>query len=161
VPSPQARRVALLSAGPLALLLGVTALALAAGGRAGPAAPCDGEAARDLPGEAVELTAGEGLWSAWLAYPPVAGEVVTVLWRAEGAVPPDLALTGADAQGRKPAVQFGPSPVLPQLRGGGLQWPRPGREWGTRLAFPHPGCWFVEAEAGERRGSLLLWVRRA
>jgi hypothetical protein len=161
VPSPQARRAALLSAGPLALLVGVTALALAAGGQAGPAAPCSREEARDLPGEAVELTAGEGLWSAWLAYPPVAGEVVTVLWRAEGSVPPKLALTGVDAQGRRLAVQFGPSPVLPQLRGGGLQWPRPGREWGTRLAFPHPGCWLVEAEAGERHGSLLLWVRRA
>jgi hypothetical protein len=161
VPSPQARRTALLSAGPLAVLVGVTALALASGGRAGPAAPCRGEEARDLPGDAVELTAGDGLWSAWLAYPPVAEDVVTVLWRAEGSVPPELSLTGADARGGRLAVQFGPSPVLPQLRGGGLQWPRPGREWGTRLAFPHAGCWLVEAGAGERRGSLLLWVRRA
>lgn len=161
MPSPQARRAALLSAGPLALLLGVTALALGAGGRAEPAAPCSGEEVRDLPGEAVELTAGDGLWSAWLAYPPVAREVVTVLWRAEGAVPPELALTGVDAEGRRLAVQFGPSPVLPQLRGGGLRWPRPGREWGTRVAFPHPGCWLLEAAAGERRGKLLLWVRRA
>ena len=161
MPSPQARRAALLSAGPLALLVGVTTLALAAGGRAEPAAPCSGEEARDLPGDAVELTAGEGLWSAWITYPPTAEEVVTVLWRAEGSVPPDLALTGVDARGGRLAVQFGPSPVLPQLRGGGLRWPRPGREWGTRLAFPHPGCWLLEAEAGERRGRLLLWVRRA
>jgi hypothetical protein len=161
VPSLQARRAALLSAGPLALLVGVTALALSAGGRAGPSAPCSGEEARDLPGEAVELTVGDGVWSAWITYPPVVEEVVTVLWRAEGFVPADLALTGVDAEGRRLAVQFGPSPVLPQLRGGGLRWPRPGREWGTRLAFPHPGCWLLEAEAGERQGKLLLWVRRA
>jgi hypothetical protein len=83
-----------------------------------------------------------------------------VLWRAEGSVPPDLSLAGVDAAGGRLAVQFGPSPVLPQLRGGGLQWPRPGREWGTRIAFPHAGCWLVEAEAGARRGALLLWVRR-
>ena len=84
-----------------------------------------------------------------------------MLWRAEGSVPPELALAGVDAQDRRLAVEFGPSPVLPQLRGGGLQWPRPGREWGTRLVFPHAGCWLVEAEAGERRGRLLLWVRGA
>jgi hypothetical protein len=161
VPSPQARRAALLSAGPLALLLGVTALALAAGGRAGPTAPCSGAEARDLPGEVVELTAGEGLWSAWLAHPPVAGDVITVLWRAEGSVPPEFALTGVDAGGHRLGVEFGPSPVLPQLRGGGLRWPRPGREWGTRVVFPTPGCWRLEAEAGERRGALTLWVRRA
>jgi hypothetical protein len=161
VPSPQARRAALLSAGPLLVLAGLAALALASGGRAGPSAPCSGEEPRDLPGEAVELTAGDGLWSAWLAHPPVAGEVATVLWRAEGAVPPELAVTGVDGRGGRLAVEFGPSPVLPQLRGGGLRWPRPGREWGTRLAFPHAGCWLVEAAAGERRGSLLLWVRRA
>ena len=64
MPSPQARRAALLSAAPFALLLGVTALALAAGGRAGPVAPCSGEEPHDLPGEAVELRAGDGLWSA-------------------------------------------------------------------------------------------------
>jgi hypothetical protein len=155
------RRAALLSAGPLALLVGVTALALATGGRARPAAPCSGPEARDLPGEAVELTAGDGLWSAWLAYPPVAGDVTTVLWRAEGSVPRELALAGVDAHGHRLGVEFGPSPVLPQLRGGGLRWPRPGREWGTRVVFSAPGCWRLKAEAGERHGAVVLWVRRA
>lgn len=155
------RRAALLAAGPLALLAGVAGLALAAGWRAGPPAPCSEEPVRDLPGETVELTAGEGLWSAWLAYPPVEGEAVTVLWRAEGSVEGGLSLRGEDAEGRRLAVEFGPSPVLPQLRGGGLAWPRPGREWGTRVLFPAPGCWRLEVEAGERRGELVLRVGAA
>lgn len=83
-----------------------------------------------------------------------------MLWRAEGFVSGEFRLTGRDADGRRLAVEFGPSPVLPQLRGGGLQWPRIGREWGSRVRFPHPGCWQLEAQAGERRGGLTLWVRR-
>jgi hypothetical protein len=114
---------------------------------------------RELPGEAIELTAGEGVWSAWITYPPVTGETITVLWRAEGFVPGDLRLTGVDAYGHRLAVEFGPSPVIPQLRGGGLQWPRIGREWGSRLLFAHPGCWRLEVEAGGRQGELTLWVR--
>ncbi len=101
----------------------------------------------------------EGLWSAWITYPAVAGETITVLWRAEGFVRPTLGLTGADEFGHRLAVQFGPSPVLPQLRGGGLQWPRPGREWGSRVAFSHPGCWRLQADAGGRRGDFAVWVR--
>lgn len=155
---PQGRVVPLL-AGPLVVLAALAGLALAAGARDGPPASCAGPVARDLPGEAVELTAGPGVWSAWLSYPPVAGETITVLWRAEGFVP-DLGLNGADRFGHRLAVEFGPSPVLPQLRGGGLLWPRVGREWGTRLHFPHPGCWDIDVAAGERRGELTLWVRR-
>ena len=153
------RRVALLAVGPLALLLAVAALALESGGRATPAAPCGIEQPRELPGEAVELTAGEGIWSAWIAYPPVAGERITVLWRVDGFVPGTPGLSGADADGHRLAIEFGPSPVIPQLRGGGLVWPRPGREWGTRILFTHPGCWRLEARAGDRRGELVLWVR--
>lgn len=154
------RRTAPALAGVLALLGGVTGLALASGGRSGPAAPCAEQATRGLPGETVELTAGPGLWSAWITYPPVAGEEITVLWRAEGFVPPRMRISGRDGSGRRLAVEFGPSPVLPQLRGGGLRWPRAGREWGSRLLFSHPGCWRVDAAAGERRGHLSLWVRR-
>lgn len=154
------RRVALLLAGPVALLAAVGGLAAASGDRAGPAAPCAGEAPRGLPGAAVELTAGERMWSAWISYPPAAGERVTVLWRAETFAAGDLVLTGSDGDGHRLAVEFGPSPVLPQLRGGGLRWPRPGREWGTRLLFPHAGCWRLHAEAGGRTGELTLWVRR-
>jgi hypothetical protein len=99
------------------------------------------------------------MWSAWLSYPPVARETITVLWRAEGFVP-ELALNGADRFGHRLAVEFGPSPVLPQLRGGGLLWPRGGREWGSRVYFPHPGCWDVDVSAGARRGELTLWVGR-
>ena len=145
--------------GPLAVLAGVAGLALASGASEGPSPPCVEPQARDLPGEAVELTAGDGLWSAWITYPPVAGETITVLWRAEGFVRPTLDLTGRDALGRPGAVEFGPSPVLPQLRGGGLRWPRPGREWGSRILFAHPGCWSLEADAGGRRGELTVWVR--
>jgi hypothetical protein len=154
------RRVVCLLAGPLVVLAGVGGLALAAGDSDGPPGSCAEPRARELPGEAVELTAGPGVWSAWLSYPPVAGETITVLWRAEGFVPPDLQLNGSDRFGHPLAVQFGPSPVLPQLRGGGLAWPRGGREWGSRVEFSQPGCWVIDVAAGERRGELTLWVRR-
>jgi hypothetical protein len=146
--------------GPLAVLASLAGLALTSGGTEGPSATCKEPRARELPGEAVELTAGEGLWSAWITYPPVAGETITVLWRADGFVPDGLSLDGADDFGHRLAVEFGPSPVLPQLRGGGLQWPRIGREWGSRVLFSHPGCWRVEVDAGGKRGELTLWVRR-
>jgi hypothetical protein len=154
------RRVVLLAAGAVALLVAVAALALSSGGRAAPSPLCGAERPRGLPGEAVELTAGDGIWSAWIAYPPVARERITVLWRADGFVPGGLELSGAHAQGHRLAVEFGPSPVIPQLRGGGLVWPRPGREWGARVLFSHPGCWRLEVDAGGRRGELVLWVRR-
>jgi hypothetical protein len=154
------RRVALLASGPVVLLVAVAGLALGSGGRAAPAPPCGTERPRGLPGEAVELTAADGIWSAWIAYPPVAGERITVLWRVDGFVPETLGLSGADAEGHRLAIEFGPSPVIPQLRGGGLVWPRPGREWGTRMLFSHPGCWRLEVDAAGRRGELVLWVRR-
>jgi hypothetical protein len=158
VPRPQARVFAL-AAGPLVVLASLAGLALAAGAKEGPPASCAQPVARDLPGETVELTAGPDVWSAWLSYPPVAGETITVLWRAEGFVP-DLQLEGADRFGHRLAVEFGPSPVLPQLRGGGLRWPRGGREWGSRVSFSHPGCWNVDVTAGGQRGELTLWVSR-
>lgn len=141
------------------MLAGLAALAFTAGGGQ-LQARCGEERPRGLPGEAVELTAGEGLWSAWLTYPAVAGETITVLWRAEGFVRPTLRLTGADEFGHRLAVEFGPSPVLPQLRGGGLQWPRGGREWGSRVRFSQAGCWRLQADAGGRRGEFAVWVRR-
>lgn len=153
------RRLVLLAAGPVALLVAVTGFALTSGSRAAPVPPCGTERPRGLPGEAVELTAGDGIWSAWIAYPPVARERITVLWRADGSVPGRLELSGAHAQGHRLAVEFGPSPVIPQLRGGGLVWPRLGREWGSRILFPHPGCWRLEVDAGGRHGELVLWVR--
>ena len=152
-------RVVLLVAGPAALLAAVAGLAAASGGRAGPSASCAPERPRDLPGEAVELPAGEAMWSAWLAHPPLEGETITVLWRAETVEEGGLALSGADRDGHRLAVEFGPSPVLPQLRGGGLSWPRPGREWGTRVLFPHAGCWRLKTEAGGREGDVTVWVR--
>ena len=145
--------------GPLAVFAGLAGLALRAGANEGPAPPCVEPPARDLPGEAVELTAGDGIWSAWITYPAVVGESITVLWRVEGFVPGDLELGGTDDEGRRLAVEFGPSPVIPQLRGGGLQWPRIGREWGSRIFFSHPGCWRLEVEAGGRSGGVTLWVR--
>lgn len=155
---PQGRLLPLL-AGPLVVLASLAGLTLAAGARGGPPASCPAPVARDLPGEAVELTAGPGIWSAWLSYPPTAGETITVLWRAEGFVP-SLDLSGSDRFGHRLAVEFGPSPVLPQLRGGGLLWPRIGREWGARVRFSHPGCWDVDVGGGDRRGQLILWVGR-
>jgi hypothetical protein len=152
------RRAALLAAGSLAVIGALAALALEAGPRAAPPSGCPEPPLRDLPGETVELTAGQGLWSAWITYPPVAGERITVLWRAEGFVRPTLELTGRDSFGHRLAVEFGPSPVLPQLRGGGLQWPRAGREWGSRVLFTHAGCWRLAADAGGRRGDLSVWV---
>ena len=145
-------------AGPALVATGLAALALA--GPSGGAGACDGYPPRDLAGEAVELTAGDGFWSAWLSYPAVADDTITVLWRAETGASA-FRLGGSDARGGRPAVLFGPSPVLPQLRGGGLPWPRIGREWGTRLRFPHAGCWTIAVSVGERRGALRLWVRPA
>jgi len=135
-------------------------LALASDGRSGPRAPCFQTEPRGLPGEAVELGAGNRIWSAWISYPPVVGETITVLWRAEGFVPPHFGLTGTNANGHRLAVEFGPSPVLPQLRGGGLQWPRIGREWGSHVRFSHPGCWQLRVNAGAMHGELTLWVQR-
>jgi hypothetical protein len=152
------RTAYVLAIGPAAVFLGIAGLALGAGDRSGASAPCRGPEPRDLPGETVELAAGDRVWSAWITYPPVSGETVTVLWRAAGFVPGDLHVTGADAAGHRLAVEFGPSPVLPQLRGGGLQWPREGREWGSRIFFPHPGCWRLEVDAGGRPGELSVWV---
>jgi hypothetical protein len=154
------QRLVLLATGPTVLLLAVAGLALSSGGKAAPAPPCGLERPRGLPGDAVELTAGPEIWSAWITYPPVARESITVLWRVDVFVPGALELAGADDRGHRLAVEFGPSPVLPQLRGGGLAWPRPGREWGSRLLFSHPGCWRLEVEAGGRRGKLALWVPR-
>jgi hypothetical protein len=45
-------------------------------------------------------------------------------------------------------------------RGGGLQWPRVGREWGSHVRFSHPGCWQLRVNAGARHGELTLWVQR-
>jgi hypothetical protein len=145
--------------GALAVLASLAGLALASGGRTGPRAPCFQTEPRDLPGAAVELGAGNRIWSAWITYPPVVGETITVLWRAEGFVPPQFGLTGTNANGHRLAVEFGPSPVLPQLRGGGLRWPRVGREWGSHVRFSHPGCWQLRVKAGARHGELTLWVR--
>jgi hypothetical protein len=145
--------------GPLVVLGSLAGLAFAAGGH-GPPAFCAEPRPRELPGEAVELAAGPGLWSAWITYPAVAGETITVLWRAEGFVAGGLRLSGSDRFGHRLAVEFGPSPVLPQLRGGGLAWPRVGREWGSHVQFSEPGCWTIEVAAGERRGKLVLWVRQ-
>jgi hypothetical protein len=153
-------RALLLLPGPIVVFAALAGLALAAGGREGPPPSCPEPRPRGLPGTAVELAAGAGVWSAWLSYPAEAGEAITVLWRVEGFVPRNLRLRGADGFGHRLAVQFGPSPVLPQLRGGGLAWPRLGREWGSRVLFSHPGCWRLHVGAGARSATLTLWVRR-
>ena len=158
--APLQARAAPLLAGPLAVVAALAGLALTVGEGKTSAPRCGEPRTRDLPGAAVELGLAAGLWSAWLTYPPVAGETITVLWRAEGFVPGDFRLAGADGRGHRLAVEFGPSPVLPQLRGGGLRWPRTGREWGSRVRFSDAGCWTLAVEAGAKRGELRLWVRR-
>ena len=149
-----------LVAGPLVALGFVAALALASAGETRPTGTCPDARPRDLPGEARELRAGRAVWSAWITYPPVAEERITVLWRAIGEATPDFSLTGSDGRGHRLAVAFGPSPVLPQLRGGGLQWPRQGREWGSRLVFSHPGCWRLRLDAGGNQGAFSVLVGR-
>jgi hypothetical protein len=150
-----------LVAGPAGLFALLAVLALAPGNEARPTGTCPDTRPRDLPGEARELRAGANVWSAWITYPPVAGERITVLWRAVGEATPEFSLTGSDARGHRLAVTFGPSPVLPQLRGGGLQWPRQGREWGSRLLFSHTGCWRLRLDAGGNQGAVTLLVRRS
>ena len=149
-----------LVAGPAGLFALLAVLALSPGNEARPTGTCPDARPRDLPGEARELRAGTNVWSAWITYPPVASERITVLWRAVGEATPEFSLTGSDARGNRLAVTFGPSPVLPQLRGGGLQWPRQGREWGSRVLFSHPGCWRLRLNAGGNPGALTLLVRR-
>jgi hypothetical protein len=144
----------------LVVVAGLAALAFAPGDGSPGTGPCGQDRPRDLPGAAAELAAGDGIWSAWITYPPVVGETITVLWRAEGFVPGKVRLRGADDSAHRLAVEFGPSPVLPLLRGGGLLWPRPGREWGSHVRFSHPGCWHLVVNVGERRGEIDLWVRR-
>ncbi|MEO8290098.1 MAG: hypothetical protein ABI649_03780 [Gaiellaceae bacterium] len=141
----------------VALGLAAAAAVALAPAPAGPTGPCVSEAGRAVAG-ATELPVGRGLWSLWAGYPPAAGETVTVLWRAEDAAVRPFSVSGRDASGRTLAVEYGPSPVLPQLAGGGLPWRRAGREWGSRLLFPAAGCYLVSARLGERRGGLAVWV---
>ena len=103
-----------------------------------------------------ELRAARGIWSAWNPYPPLAGEATTVLWRMKGTI---ARLSLVATRGRERAgVSFGPSPVLPTLAGAGLAWKRPGREWGSRLVFPHAGVWTVRVRAGTRTGAVRVRV---
>ena len=146
--------------GPVIALCFVATLALASGGQTRPTGTCPDVQPRVLPADARELRAGSNIWSAWMTYPPVTGERITVLWRVVGEATPEFSLSGTDARGHRLAVAFGPSPVLPQLRGGGLQWPRQGREWGSRLVFSHPGCWRLRLDAGGNQGAFSVLVGR-
>jgi hypothetical protein len=146
-----------LVAGVVLGVAGVAAVAVAPAGEA-PGGPCLQLPGRIVAGDARELAVGRGLWSLWAGYPPRAGEPITVLWRAEEAAASPFVIGGRNASGRSVGVVFGPSPVLPQLSGGGLSWRQPGREWGSRLVFPEPGCYLVSAQLGARRGGLAVWV---
>lgn len=152
------RPAALLFAGPSAVLGMLALVALAWDPGPPSTGPCTRDPGRKLVSTAREVPAAPGVWTAWLEYPPVAGETTTVLWRAEGASPSPFTISGRDASGRTLAVEFGPSPVIPQLGGVGLNWRRAGREWGSRLLFSRPGCWQVDFDLGGRPGRMSVWV---
>lgn len=122
-------------------------------------APCPAEDGAVIAARALERPAGRSVWSAWTTYPPVAGEPVTVLWRVADASGRAFSVTGRDRDGRPATVAYA-GPVIPPLAGGTLPWRRAGREWGSRLVFPHAGCWRVEFEGGGRRGAVEVAVRR-
>jgi len=122
------------------------------------AAPCPAPRTRPIAGTARELSAGDAIWSAWLTYPPRAGDPATVLWRVAEDPAARFRVDGRDRDGNALRVAYGPSPVLPLLGGGGFPWRRAGREWGTRLVFPAPGCWRIHVEAGSRFGELEVPV---
>lgn len=152
------RRAAVLLVGP-GVLVGVLALAVFVWDPGPPhAGPCAREPGRPLVSTAREVRAGPTVWTAWLEYPPIAGETTTVLWRAEGAAGSPFDISGRDSEGHLLAVEFGPSPVLPQLGGVGLNWRRGGREWGSRLLFSDPGCWHLDFDLGGRSGRMSVWV---
>ena len=111
---------------------------------------------RALGPRARELRAAPGIWSAWTPYPPFAREATTVLWRTEGTT--ERPSVAGRRGGRDLDVRFGPVAVLPTLAGAGLDWRRPGREWGSRLVFPHAGIWTVRVRVGDRTGSVRVRV---
>ena len=123
-------------------------------------APCPDDDAALIAGGARERPAGRSVWSAWTTYPPVAGEPVTVLWRVAEASGRAFSVRGRARYGRPATVAFAGA-VIPPLAGGTLPWRRPGREWGSRLVFPHAGCWRVEFEGGGRSGDLDVAVDAA
>ena len=122
-------------------------------------APCPSEEVEAIAGAVRERRAGPGIWSAWITYPPVAGDPVTVLWRVEGDQDGTLAVSGRDREDARLELVFGPTQVIPPLAGAGLPWERGGREWGVRILFGRAGCWHVRVKAGDRRGELDVAVR--
>ena len=129
----------------------------------GPQAPCSQTEPRDLPGEAVELGAGNRIWSAWISYPPVGGRDdhgalggAAGLRAAPGRARPALTPTDIGSRSSSWAV----ARPARQRRGGGLQWPRVGREWGTHVRLLRSRAAGSSARAPPgRRGELTLWVR--
>lgn len=107
---------------------------------------------------ASELHAGPGIWSAWRPYPPRANVQTTVLWRVEGTQPQDVVVGGRASDGTSIWIKLAPTRVIPTLAGAGLEWRRPGVEWGSKLLFPRPGVWTVEVRAGTRLGRVTVRV---
>ena len=149
----------LLLAGSVALVTALVLVGFRLHERERASAPCPSEEVEPIAGAARERPAGPGIWSAWITYPPVAGDPVTVLWRVEGDQDGTLVVSGRDREDARLELVFGPTQVIPPLAGAGLPWERGGREWGVRILFGRAGCWHLRVEAGDRRGELDVAVR--
>ena len=87
------------------------------------------------------------------AYPPQSGLEDKTVWRIDG---PDVLGTPTfvliGPAGQKGSLDWGP------VEHGDSIWNRPGREFGTGLLFPSPGCWDVHVGLGELTGDLYVVV---
>ena len=92
---------------------------------------------------------------AWFmeSWPPRVGREDKTVWRIEGPeqqAQPTFTLRGpGGAVGR---LDWGPQ------EHGASTWNRPGREFGTGLFFPSPGCWDAHVELGRTIGDVFVVV---
>jgi hypothetical protein len=107
-----------------------------------------------FPAEIYGTSKGGTSW-AWFmaAYPPVVGIEDKTVWRLDGtkaAVSPTFTLIGPAGQPGR--LNWGPD------EHGGSSWGRPGREFGTGLVFPTPGCWDVHVTLDQLASDVYVVV---
>jgi hypothetical protein len=105
-------------------------------------------------GEVYGTATGGTIWGWFMeAYPPRAEIEDKVVWRLDSSnlkESPSLIITG-------PARQVGHLDWGP-LEHGESSWARPGREFGTGLLFPAPGCWDIRVTLAQLTGHIYVVV---